>query len=96
MKTRISILGDTTVDVPKKKIEVVKYKSGGWWTDVPEPSDSEDAELYPFRNLSQWESISLVEKAFSKEGLDLIILRRTDGSPDAFNYFLGHWNDGVI
>lgn len=98
MKTKVTILGEQPTKTEPKKIEVVKImndKEGEWMDfNLLDPKKSSDAtEISPFK-LDKWDNVTLIKKNFSGD-LDLIIMWGLNGS-DSFNYFLGHFNDGVV
>lgn len=81
MKTKVTILGESVADRPKKKIEFKKLLTGA--LNVVDTT----------QNLKEVEEIILIKKDYG-QGLDLMFAKYDDPNCDCI--FLGNWNDGVV
>lgn len=87
MKTKVTILGESTVEQPKKKIEFVKWLS----KDDTIKQWNENSCMKP----DEWDNIELICNDYKDTGFDLMYAYRGDRNQDATLY-LGNFNDGVV
>lgn len=80
--TKVTILRDSKVEEPKKKIEFISY------LDV-------DGTFQPsYTEPHEWDNVTLLGKDYTTEGADLMFAY--DNSKSGGGLYLGYFNDGVV
>lgn len=82
--TKVTILGKSQGEDPKKKIEFIKYLDCELTFERTQKNQNPD----------EWDNVVLLCKKYTYDGLDLMYAYDNDGYRRLL--VLGHFNDGVV
>lgn len=84
--TKVTILGESTVEKPKKKIKFEGFLNAA----------HEIRLTTALLNPSDWKEITLINKGYKEGEYDLMFAKGRDHDSEDCCLYLGYFNDGVV